>query len=244
MIDIWKAIGLLEEKTVNGEEYLLLYNFVARNLALYDRCIQMWLSYLPGSCFYQNFPAVFDWGDIEDGSFIPKGVPLSPQKCRDRFYEILERMDVTTLVSANFDKKTYEAVVEILKIGKSAFPGLVIRQPDLDMIIQATLKSALIETISSYIQGKGKEALLDQIWRELKDFGKLSLIKNEKFAPRPLSAVYTVEPLFGSPIQILDLVDTSVEGAPKLTAKAAVRINIQTRAMVSSTWFLLLDHFL
>ena len=218
---------------MDGEELLQLYSFTAGYSALYDRCLQMWLSYLPGSCFYQNFATVFDWGGIEDGGFIPKGVPLSPQKCKDKFYEILDRMEITVLNGAHFDQKTFDAVVEILKIGKSAFPGLVIRQPDLDMFVQATLKSALVETIESYTQGKGKTTYLDQIWRELKEFGKLSLIKDPKLAPRPLSAVYTVEPTSRSSIQMLDLINVTAEGAPKLTAKAAVRLNIQTRSMVS-----------
>ena len=232
MIDLWKAKGEIEENIVEGEELLQLYNHVAGNLALYDRCLQMWLSYLPGSCFYQDFVTAFDWGGIEDGNFIPKGVPLSPQKCKDRFYEILDRMDISTLKGTRFDQKTFEAVVEILKIGKSAFPGLVIRQPEVDLFVQATLKSTLVETIESYAQGKGKTTLLEQIWRELKDFGKLSLIKNEKLVPRPLSAVYTVEPTPGSSIQMLDLVNVATEGASKITPKAAVKFNIQTRSMV------------
>ena len=237
MVDIWKVKGEIEENIVEGEELLQLYSYVAANLALYDRCLQMWSSYLPGSCFYQDFTTVFDWGGIEDGNFIPKGVPLSPKKCRERFYEILEKMNISVLKGNKFDQITFEAVVEILKIGKSAFPGLVIRQPELDMFVKATLKSALIETIESYTQGKGKITVLEQIWRELKDFGKLSLIKNEKFAPRPLSAVYTAESTPGSAIQVLDLINVAVEGASRLTKKAAVRLNIQTRSMVRNHMF-------
>ena len=235
-MDIWKAVGLLKDDSLNGEEYLLLYGHVTNSLALYDRCLQMWLSYLPGSCFYQEFLSVFDWGVVEDGNFIPKGVPLSPQKCRDRFYEILEKMEIDSLKSANYNKKIFEAVVEILKIGKSAFPGLVTRQPDLDMIVQATLKSVLIETISSYVKGKGKVYLLEQIWKELKDFGKLSIIKNDKLLPRPVTAVYTVETTIGSSILLMDLVNTTAEGASKLVSNAAVRFNIETRSMVSNIY--------
>ena len=230
--ELWRATGELEENSLDGEDFLLLYNFVAGRLALYDRCLQVWLSYLPGSCFYQDFQAVFDWGNIDDGSFIPKGVPLSGKKCRERFYEILEKMDISSLNSAKFNKQTFEAVIEILKIGKSAFPGLVIRQPDLDMIIQATLKSILVETISTYARGQGKLNFLEEIWRELKDFANLSLVKNSKLAPRPLTAVYTVETTHGSSIQVLDLFNTTASGAAKLTPSAAVRLNIQTRSMV------------
>ena len=232
MSDIWKAIGEIEENVVEGEELLQLYSFVAGNLALCDRCVQIWISYLPGSCFYQDFAAVFDWSEVEDGNFVPKGVPMSPRKCREKFDEIMERMDFSVLKGVTFDQKTFDAIVEILKIGKSAFPGLVIRHPELDLFIQATLKSALIETIESYIRGKGKMAFLEQIWRELKDFGKLSLIKNSKLVPRPLSAVYTVEPTPGSAIQMLDLINTATKGASKLTPKAAVKLTIQTRSMV------------
>ena len=123
--EIWKATGNLEEKSLEGEDMLLLYSFIAKNLTLYDRCLQIWLSYLPGSCFYQEFLAVFDWSDIEDGNFVPKGVPLNPQKCRDRFYEILDKMEFSALKLDKFNKETFDLVVEMLKIGKSAFPGLV-----------------------------------------------------------------------------------------------------------------------
>ena len=211
----------------------MLYSFVAKNLTLYDRCLQIWLSYLPGSCFYQDFLTVFDWSDIEDGNFIPKGVPLSPQKCSDRFYEILDKMEFSALKLDKFNEKTFELVVEILKIGKSAFPGLVTRQPDLDLFVQAILKSALVETIDSFVRGRGKIMLLEQIWRELKEFGKLSIIRDPNLTPRPLTAVYTVEPTPGSSIQMLDLTYTAGEDGPKTRSKAAVKINIQTRSLVS-----------
>ena len=223
----------MEDRSLEGEDMLLLYSYIAKNLTLYDRCLQVWLSFLPGSCFYQEFLAVFDWSEIEDGNFVPKGVPLNPQKCKDRFYEILDKMEFSALKLDKFNNQTFELVVEMLKIGKSAFPGLVIRQPDLDLFVQATLKSALIETIDSFVRGRGRIMLLEQLWRELRDFGKLSIIKDPKLAPRPLTAVYTVEPTPGSSIQMLDLVNISAEGGPKTTKKAAVRINLQTRSMVS-----------
>ena len=72
MNEIWKAKGEIEENTVEGEELVQLYSFAAGNLALYDRCLQIWTSYLPGSCFYQEFAAVFDWGGVEVGNFILK----------------------------------------------------------------------------------------------------------------------------------------------------------------------------
>ena len=192
--------------------------------------MQVWLNFLPGSAFHQTFPQLYDWSLIEDGQFVPKGAPMSPRECKDRFENLIAKFDPNIINSNEFDKQIFMSVVELLKIGRAAFPGMIIDRTEVDMAVQWALKAGLMETIKSFIMGKGKEKYQEEIWRELKDFDVLTVIKIKGFAPRPTVAVYTTGKS-GSMIQIHDLISRIGEKYKK-TPNAVAKIKLRARIMV------------
>ena len=231
MKDIWKAVGILEDDVTENEHLMVLNEFVTKKMAFYERMLHVWLCYLPGSSFHQNFPKCYNWSLIEDGQFVPKGAPMTPEACKEKFDSLVAKLKLETLNSLQFDEQVYQAVVEILKIGKSAFPGMTINQPEVDLAVQWALKVGFFETIKSFISGKGEEKFQDDIWRELKDFDVLTVIKVKGFAPRPTVAVYTAGKS-GSMIQTVDL-QYNGTGAVKTVTDAVAKIKLQTRIIVS-----------
>ena len=222
---------MLDDDAVDAEQFVILHNFVTRKLTLFERCDQVWSSFLPGSSFYQPFPNVFDWGKTEEGALIPKGAPMGKEKCEEKFNELLNKIDGDISKSGKFSKNTFDAVVEMLKIGRIAFPGLVIRDPGLDLVVKGMLRACLMETIQEFISGKGQSSYLDDIWRELRQFDLIATNKDPKFIPRPMVTVYASGQT-GNMIRLIDWTKEITDSASKRTVNGAVEIKIQTRSLV------------
>ena len=158
---------------------------------------------------------------------------MTPEACKEKFDSLVAKLKLEKLNSLQFDEQVYQTVVETLKVGKSAFPGMTINQPEVDLAVQWALKVGLLETIKSFVMGKGDEKFQDDIWRELKDFDVLTVIKVEGFVPRPTVAVY-IAGKSGSMIQTVDL-QHSGTGTMKIVTDAIARIKLQARVIVSTT---------
>ena len=120
----------------------------------------------------------------------------------------------------------------MLRMGRVAFPGLVVRDPGLDLIVKGLLRACLMETIQDFKSGKGKSSYLEDIWRELRQFDLITVTRDPRYIPRPSVTVYTVG-IPGDMIKLVNLTKIEEKGAPIVGVNGAVQIKIQTRALVS-----------
>ena len=232
-MDIWKATGTLDEGASELEHLIILHNFITRKVALFERCFQVWSSFLPGSSFYQAFPDVFDWGRLEEGAMVPKGAPMGEEKCEEKFKELITRIDGDISKKGKFSKKTFDAALEIIKIGRIAFPGRVIKDPGFDLVMKGLLRACLLETIQEFVSGKGQASYLDDIWNELRQFDLITVNKDPKFIPRPMVTVYTAGDT-GEMVRLIDWTKKIEDSASEMTVNGAVEIKVQTRSLVNS----------
>ena len=124
-------------------------------------------------------------------------------------------------------------MLDMLKIGKLAFPGLVVRQQEIDIICKGILKACFIETVNQYVSGKGKSSLLDDLWNELKVFDIVTIEKDRRFGIRPAVSVAITAPSDNKYMELVDMNNEGREGAPVKTINAAIKINFQSRVLVS-----------
>ena len=66
---------------------------------------------------------------------------MGEEKCEEKFTELLNRIDGDISKKGKFSKKTFDAVLEMLRMGRVAFPGLVIRDPGLDLVVKGLLRA-------------------------------------------------------------------------------------------------------
>ena len=232
--DIWKAVGVLPDNVVENEHLVILFSYITNNLALYDRCRCVWSSFMPSSTFYQHLPDIHDWAMYEDGTFIPKGAPMGRQQCTDMFERLLEKLDLDKARRTIFDENSFKAMIEILKLGKTSFPGLVVRQPELDLVMKGMLKACFVETVWRFMQGKGKSSMMEDIWRELRSFETISVAKDRRLLARPTVSVY-VTTNEGQTVELVDLINDANGGAPVRSVNAAVMFRCQSRILVRLT---------
>ena len=221
----------MDDGATENEYLIILFNHVTNCMALYDRCCNVWSAQLPASTFYQHYPNYHDWGSCEDGTFVPKGAPMDQNECDNKFEMLMSKIDINKANKAIFDEDSFKALVELLKIGKLACPGMVIRRPELDLMVKGILKACFIEAIRQYTSGKGQHSGLSDIWKELREFDQVTIKKDMRFQRRPSVSVHITE---SKPKQIVlvDSVNLARKGAPLRTINAAAKISFQSRILV------------
>ena len=163
---------------------------------------------------------------------VPKGAPMGVDKCEEKFKELMERIDGDISKKGKFSKKTFDAVLETIRIGRIAFPGRVIKDPGFDLIMKGLLRACLLETVQEFVSGKGRASYMDDLWHELRQFDLITVNKDPRYIPRPMVTVYTAGDT-GEMIKLIDWTKETEGGAEKKTVNGAVEIKIQTRSLVS-----------
>ena len=146
------------------------FRYITDQTATYERSIQLWKSSLPSSSQYVRLPDTIDWTDIRDGDLFPKGVPLGKINCIDRFQQMKTKLETSWLRDLEFRTEQQQAVINLLRIGRNAFPGLLQRDSEIDLFMKNALKSATLEAIKSFTKGLGKSPHLADLFREIKEF--------------------------------------------------------------------------
>ena len=170
MKDLMQASGMLPSNPAEYDYVDATFRYITDQMASYDRATQLWKSYLPSSQLYVKLPDTIDWTDIKEGDLFPKGVPLGKINCIDRFQSMKSRLETKWLKDLDFRKDQQQAVISLMRIGRNAFPGLLQRDPEIDLFIRNSLKSAVVETIKLFTKGLGRSPHLDDLFREIKEF--------------------------------------------------------------------------
>ena len=155
---------------------------------------------------------------------------MGREQCYEMFQKLMDRLDLKKAKKTIFDENSFKALVEILKLGKTSFPGLVIRQPELDLVMKGTLKACFNEQVWRFVQGRGKSNFLEEIWRELRSFESISVARDGRLLARPSVSVCIVD--CGQLMELIDVTNKLKDGAPVKTLNAAVKIRCQSRVLV------------
>ena len=162
MKDLMQVSGMLPSNPTEFDYVDATFRYVSDQMATYDRAVHLWMSYLPSSPLYVKLPDTIDWTNIKEGDLFPKGVPLGKINCIDRFQGMKSRLETKWLKDMSFQNDQ--------NIGRNAFPGLLQRDPEIDLFIRNCLRSAVLKAIKSFTKGLGRSPHLDDLFREIKEF--------------------------------------------------------------------------
>ena len=171
-----QASGTISYDPTQYEHVEATVRYVIERNATYERALEFWNSIRTDSPIYVRLPDTIDWSRIEDGELYPKGVPMGKNACNERFVVMKNNLDPKWIKDFHFEREHTEAMVNLLKIGKNAFPGLIQKDTEIDIFMKNALRSALLESIIQYVKGKGKLSALDDLYREI---GMFSSIRNQ-----------------------------------------------------------------
>ena len=179
-----QATGTISYEPTQYEHVEATVRYVIERNATYERALEFWNSFRADSPIYVQLPDTIDWSRIEDGELYPKGVPMGKTACHEKFVVMKNNLDTKWIKDFQFEQKHTEAMVNLLKIGKNAFPGLIQKDAEIDIFMKNALQSALLESIIQYIKGRGKLSALDDLYREISLF---SSIRNKSSQPKSIS---------------------------------------------------------
>ena len=164
------ATGNLDENSTKFEHINGIFAFTCEQTAVFERCLGLWNSFLPSSPLYTHLPDTIDWTSIEEGHLCPRGVPYGKKACVDKYNLIKSKFNTDNLRNSVFEKADLENLLSAIRLGGASFPGLLVKDNEMDVFMKSILKACLMESIHMFAKGKGKVSYLNDILRELKQF--------------------------------------------------------------------------
>ena len=226
------ASGTIPEDATKHEHVAEMFAYAINVMDAYDRGSGIWSTVHPRSGQYVRLPDTIDWSSVQEGDFIPFGVPIGKERCTERFEIMKASLKTTALKDFEFDQEQHDLILKLLRVSKNMCPGLVQRDYEIDLFVRNELKSCLIESLKRFCKGLGKSNILEELHKEIKNFATVCNMVNPEIPDLPMAGT-AITTKTRRPIKMLTTraKSKSLEGF-KEWKSAAVRLNFQTRTMV------------
>ena len=173
---LMQATGTISYEPTQFEHVEATVRFTIDKVATYERAWEFWKSIQPDSTLYVELPETVDWSRIEEGELYPRGVPLGKPACLEKFQTLKSNLKPEWISNLQFFPEQQKALIDLLRIGKNAFPGLIQKDAEINVFMKNALQSALLESIICFVKGKGKISALDDLYREIGQFPSISVV--------------------------------------------------------------------
>ena len=227
------ASGTIPENATKYEHVTEIFAYATDVMDAYDRAISIWSTIHPRSGQYVRLPDTIDWSQVQEGDFIPFGVPIGKEKCTEKFEIMKSMLETSSLKDFKFNPGQHDRILKLLRVSKNMSPGLLQRDYEVDLFVRNELKSCLIESLKRFSKGRGKSDILEELCKEIKNFATVCNMVNPDIPDLPMAGtVITIKT--GRPIKMLTTrarCKNDIEGW-KQWKSAAIRLNFQTRTMV------------
>ena len=165
-----QASGTISYYPTEYEHVEATVRYTVDKIATFERANLVWDSMTPSSHMYVRLPDTIDWSNVKEGDLYPKGVPLGRLACIEKFLAMRQNLKPEWIKDYQYVQEQQTAVINLLKMGKNVFPGLMQNDPEINIFLKNALRSALIESIKLFIKGRGRSPALDELFREIIQF--------------------------------------------------------------------------
>ena len=226
------ASGTIPENATKHEHLSEIFDYAINVMDAFDRGHSIWSTIHPRSSQYVRLPDTIDWSTVQEGDFVPFGVPIGKERCTERFEIMKSALKTESLKDFKFNQEQHDMIMKLLKLSKNMCPGLVQRDYEIDLFVRNELKSCLIESLKRFIKGLGKSNILEELHREIRNFATVCNMINVDIPDLPMAGT-AITIKTRRPLKLLTTRARTKDGQGfKEWKSAAIRLNFQTRTMV------------